>query len=206
MEKIYGIKEASTGAFLLEKGTIVYHLPDGHQFEYSGKNAIFGVMEILFGWEEDQPSNRLLEVQAKEDSIVKPVPRANLKKLIEHYHVGFNINQQLARLLREINLRLEHLLSRQGEQEKSSQKYARNYAVLVDRIHEAFDKLRFPFLKTLYDETSNSLTYPFGHCLLRIPTKAVIRLEGDAFDSLLREYPQGAEICSQGEPGETLLV
>lgn len=206
MDRVFGIHDASTGAYLLEKGTIVYRLPDGHEFECSGEKALFGVTELLLGWAEDQPAQRLLEAWAKPESVIKPVPRANVKKLIEHYNVGFNINQQLARLQREINLRLEHLLSRQSDREKRSQKYARGYAALVDKTHEAFEKLRFPFLKALYDEFSNSLTYPFGKCLMRTPTRTVIQLDGASVGSLQREYPAGAEICRQGEPGETLFI
>jgi CRP-like cAMP-binding protein len=206
MQNVYSVREASTGAFLLEKGTIVHRLPDGHQFEFSGENSIFGVAELLLGWENDQPAQRLLDVLSSPGSVIKPVPRSNLKKLIEHYHVGFNINQNLARLLQEINLRLEHLLSRQGERERRSQKYARGYAVLVDHVHDAFQRLRFPFLKSLYDEFSNSLTYQFGLCMMRIPTKAVIRLDGADFAGLLREYPKGAEVCHQGEAGDTLFI
>lgn len=206
MVKIYGTNEASTGAFLLDRGTIVHQLPDGHTFTFSGHNVIFGVTEILVGWEEDKPPHRLLEVQAEENSIIKPVPVANLKKLIKLFHIGFNINQQLARLLVEINRRLEHMLSSQSEKERQSQKCARNYAIIVEHIHEAFNRLRFPVLKELYEEFSNSLTYPFGQALRRVLTKAVIDLAGGAFDSLLREYPQDAVICRQGDSGDTLFI
>ena len=206
MDKIYSTGEGASSAFLLESGEINYILPDGHKFACSGKNVIFGTAEFLLNWEEKQGSNRMLDLEADSESVIKPVPLSNLQKLIRHYNVGFNICRQLARLLREINSRLEIILSSRTDKEKKSQKCARDYAIMVDKIHEAFKKLRFPFLKTLYDDSANSLTYPFGKCLMRIPEKAVIHLEGESFDNLLRNYPEGAEICHQGEQGDTLFI
>lgn len=206
MSVIYAYNDVAVNAYILAGGKVTFMLPCGDFFSISGENIIFGVPEVLLGWEKNTLTNRLYNADAGEGTAYKKIPKANLKKFIEHYNVGFNITREIARSLKEVNQLVQVRLDSMSEKERRSQEYAKGFAQVVQRIGEEYELKRFPILKSLNDEYANSLTFTYGIGFQRMAHKTQLDIERKLVEGLLRTYRKEEVLCRQGDPGSELFI
>ena len=206
MQNIYSIHDVAVNAYLLERGSLTFTMAGGESYSVTGANLIFGISEILLGMETDILTNRFQTVTASDDSVYRTIPKNNLRKFMESYNVGFNMDKEMALSLKEINKLLEKRLNSMSDREKKSHFFAKEFAGVVNFLNEEFHKKRFPVLKTLFEEASNSLTYMYGLSLKQVVTKTIFNIESEVFDELHRTYKPEGVVCKQGQSGNELYI
>jgi CRP-like cAMP-binding protein len=93
-----------------------------------------------------------------------------------------------------------------SSRESISREYAMVYAELVKRLKDEFDAKRFPVLKSMYEELSNSLTFNYGESLKKVTRRSNIQLAEKTAKALSQVYARGEVVCKRGAPGTEMYI
>lgn len=193
-------------AFMLKNGKLIVSITDSDSFEMSGKNLIFGAMEVLISEEEGVPLPRVFSIQPAESSEYVRIPAKTLTQMVKTYNVGFAIAKAIAENLVNVNEILTVKKEQIGEKERLSQEYCKIFAWVTDTLSSHYQKTRFPWLEPIVKTAKDSLTYHKGAAFSSFTEKSKFEITATEEDEFSKVFPKGSYVCKQGEVGEELYI
>lgn len=205
-EIIYQRLDKPECAYVLKEGSIIYELGNGHSFEASGRNLVFGAGEILISSEERREEFRHLTVKKGPGCQLTTIPKENILKLMSSFNIGYNVAKHIATVIRNLQKISSAKNKELGVYEKVSQEYCTIFAEAIVRLLKEFESKRFPWLEELANKYRNSLTAVKGMSFLSISNQKKLDLYSENLDKYNKRYPPGAVICKQGDVGEEMYI
>lgn len=206
MKKLYSYDDEPRCAYLLKNGTVYFEIKDREIYKISGKNLIVGAGELILNFDPESFYYRAYNFYKDDNAVLAEVSADTLKKLINQYTVGYNINVFFARMILITNKILAKRQAACSDDAKAVQEISRIYYDITNSLIEMGEKLRFPDIKKLAENQRSELIYETGKIFSQNKESRQIELKKEMLDDFNIAFSPGSVICREGEEGKEMYI
>jgi hypothetical protein len=207
MQKIYELMDSADSAYIMHKGKLTFEISPNDKYYLEGKEIIFGTEEPLIAYKSNRDSYfRFQTVYAEDGSSVDSIPLKNLYKVISTYNIGYVIVKNIAKFVEITNkmyIKKEQNLS---GKDMASREFARLYVEMLDRLDEAYEKMKVKWVKKVVDNYMNSLVYTKGKAFKKDTAKSSLKLRLDQNSDYIVDLEAGALLCEEGDQENEMFI
>ncbi len=203
--KLYAASSEADAAFFLTEGAIFLYPSNVDKYAIRGRNLIFGSTEIILNKLCGIKTTRIETAIADPGSMIKKIAIDNFLKSLGSFSFGLNVLTIIAKQIMLTNEIIQKNLSVLKDDENKTKKFSIEYYSIISRLQEEYDKRKYPWLKSLIQEFSDSLTYKRGEAYYKSSESVRIVPTASLSDKDV-EYPKGALICEENSTGNEMFI
>lgn len=206
MEKIYNHLDEADFAYLLKNGTVYFEIKDKEIYKITGKSLIVGANEIILNYDPDKVYYREFNFYKDENAELAKISPENLKKLINKYTVGYNMNIFFAEMIRITNKILAKRQTSCTKDVTAVHEISKLYYETTNSLLELGEKTRFPDLKSLAAKQSSELIFETGKIFSHEKSSTQLEVKKEKLDDFNISFAPNSIICKEGDEGNEMYI
>jgi CRP-like cAMP-binding protein len=203
--KLYAASSAADAAFFLSEGAVFLYPSNVDNYAIRGRNLVFGSTEIILNKLGGMSTARIETAIADPSSVIKRIAVDNFLKSLGSFSFGLNVLTIIAKQIMLTNQIIQKNLSVLKDDENKTRKFSTEYYLIISRLQEEYEKRKYPWLKILIGEFSDSLTYKRGEAYHK-SSEPVRLVPAASLSDKDVEFPKGALICEENTTGNEMYI